>query len=60
MHIEVASCLAGIFEGKTVKFPCHKSVFNVKTGELLRGTPSKAAPKYAVRVEEEQIQVSIK
>jgi nitrite reductase/ring-hydroxylating ferredoxin subunit len=51
---------SGIFEGETVKCPCHKSVFNVKTGEVLRGPASKAAPKYAVRVEEEQILVSIK
>ena len=51
---------SGIFEGETVKCPCHKSVFNVKTGEVLHGPASKPTPKYAVRVEKEQILVSIK
>jgi 3-phenylpropionate/trans-cinnamate dioxygenase ferredoxin subunit len=51
---------SGVFEGDTVKCPCHKSVFNVKTGEVLHGPASKPAPKYAVKVEEEQILVSAK
>jgi nitrite reductase/ring-hydroxylating ferredoxin subunit len=51
---------SGVFEGETVKCPCHKSVFNVKTGEVMHGPASKPAPKYAVRVEEEQILVGIK
>ena len=51
---------SGIFEGETVKCPCHKSVFNVKTGEVVHGPASKPEPKYAVKVEEEQILVSVK
>jgi nitrite reductase/ring-hydroxylating ferredoxin subunit len=51
---------SGVFEGETVKCPCHKSVFNVKTGEVMHGPASKPAPKYAVRVEEEQILLGIK
>jgi 3-phenylpropionate/trans-cinnamate dioxygenase ferredoxin subunit len=51
---------SGVFEGETVKCPCHKSVFNVKTGEVVHGPASKPALKYAVKVEGEQILVSIK
>ncbi len=51
---------SGVFEGETVKCPCHKSVFNVKTGEVVHGPASKPEPKYAVKVEEEQILVSVK
>ena len=39
---------SGVFEGETVKCPCHKSVFNVKTGEVVHGPASKPEPKYAV------------
>jgi nitrite reductase/ring-hydroxylating ferredoxin subunit len=51
---------SGVFEGDTVKCPCHKSVFNVKTGEVVHGPAFKPAPKFAVKVEEEQILVSVK
>jgi len=51
---------SGVFEGETVKCPCHKSVFNVKTGEVVHGPASKPTPKYAVKVKEEQILVSVK
>ena len=51
---------SGVLNGETVKCPCHKSVFNVKTGEVVHGPASKPEPKYAVKVEEEQILVSVK
>jgi len=51
---------SGVFEGETVKCPCHKSVFNVETGEVMHGPASKPEPKYAVKIEEEQILVSVK
>jgi Rieske Fe-S protein len=47
-------------EGETVKCPCHKSIFSVKTGEVVHGPASKPEPKYAVNVEDEQILVSVK
>ena len=50
----------GALDGETVKCPCHKSVFNVKTGAVMHGPASKPEPKYAVKVEEEQILVSVK
>jgi nitrite reductase/ring-hydroxylating ferredoxin subunit len=51
---------SGVFDGEAVKCHCHKSVFNVKTGEVVHGPASKPEPKYAVKVEEEQILVSVK
>lgn len=51
---------SGVLNGETVKCPCHKSVFNVKTGEVVHGPASKPEPRYAVKVEEEQILVSVK
>ncbi len=51
---------SGELEGETVKCPCHKSVFNVKTGEVVHGPASKPEPKYAVKVEDEQVLVSVK
>jgi nitrite reductase/ring-hydroxylating ferredoxin subunit len=50
----------GALDGETVKCPCHKSVFNVKTGAVIHGPASRSEPKYAVKVEEEQILVSVK
>ena len=51
---------SGVFEGETVKCPCHKSVFNVKTGAVVNGPSSKPELKNAVKVEEAQILVSVK
>ncbi|MCW4054140.1 MAG: Rieske (2Fe-2S) protein [Candidatus Bathyarchaeota archaeon] len=51
---------SGVFEGDTVKCPCHKSVFNVKTGKVLHGPASKPATRYAVKMEDEQILVRVK
>ena len=49
----------GVLEGETVKCPCHKSVFNIKSGEVVHGPASKPEPKFAVKVEKEQILVSV-
>jgi len=49
----------GVLDGETIKCPCHKSVFNVKTGAVVHGPASKPEPKYAVKVEEEQILVNV-
>ena len=50
---------SGTLDGELVKCPCHRSVFNVKTGEVVKGPASKPEPKYAVKVEEEQILVEV-
>ena len=51
---------SGALNGETVKCPCHKSIFNIKTGEVLHGPASKPEPKYGVKVEGAQILVSVK
>ena len=50
----------GALDGETVKCPCHKSVFNMKTGAVVHRPASKPEPKYTVKVEEEQILVRVK
>ena len=49
----------GTLNGDIIKCKCHGSSFNVKTGEAVHGPASKPEPKYIVKVEEDQILVSI-
>ncbi|MCW4009095.1 MAG: Rieske (2Fe-2S) protein [Candidatus Bathyarchaeota archaeon] len=42
----------GKLEGEMVQCPCHKSKFNVKTGEVVGGPAKAAEPKYEVKVED--------
>jgi nitrite reductase/ring-hydroxylating ferredoxin subunit len=42
---------SGNIDGEIVKYPCHGSKFNVKTGEAVHGPATKPEPKYTVRVE---------
>ncbi|NLE05294.1 MAG: Rieske (2Fe-2S) protein [Crenarchaeota archaeon] len=51
---------SGVLEGETVKCPCHKTVFNIKTGAVIKGPASKPEPKYALKVEAEQILINVK
>jgi len=44
--------------GDTVKCPCHGSVFNVKTGEVVRGPAKKPEPKYELQISGDQILIS--
>jgi nitrite reductase/ring-hydroxylating ferredoxin subunit len=49
----------GTLNGDIIKCKCHGSSFNVKTGEVVHGPASKPEPKYTVKVEGDQILVSI-
>jgi len=39
----------GRLDGETVQCPCHGSVFNVRTGEVVQGPAKKPEPRYEVK-----------
>lgn len=41
--------------GDTVKCPCHASVFNVKTGEVVKGPARDPEPSYTLKIEGDKI-----
>jgi len=47
----------GVLKGDTVQCPCHGSVFNVKTGNVVQGPATEPEPAYQVKVESGQILV---
>lgn len=49
----------GTLRGDNVTCPCHGSVFDVRTGGVLKGPARKPEPKYTVRIEQDQIFVDI-
>jgi len=50
---------SGVLKGETVQCPCHGSVFNVKTGSVVKGPAKKPEPAFQVRVEGDQILVNV-
>jgi len=49
----------GVLDGEKVQCPCHGSVFNVKTGSVVNGPAMKPEPAFQVKVEGDQIMVSV-
>jgi len=49
----------GVLKGETVQCPCHSSVFDVKTGKVLKGPAKKPEPVFQVRVEEDQVLINV-
>jgi 3-phenylpropionate/trans-cinnamate dioxygenase ferredoxin subunit len=49
----------GVLKGDAVECACHGSVFNLKTGEVLRGPAKTPEPKYDVKVENLQVYVAV-
>jgi nitrite reductase/ring-hydroxylating ferredoxin subunit len=47
----------GKIDGETVKCPCHGSVFNVITGEVVHGPAKKPEPVYTVTVDNGDLSV---
>ncbi len=48
----------GTLSGDTLKCACHGSVFNIKTGEVIRGPAKKPEPKYELQISGDQILIS--
>jgi len=45
----------GALKGANVTCPCHGSIFDVKTGNVVKGPAKKPEPAYGVKVEEDQV-----
>lgn len=49
----------GVLFEESVECPCHGSVFNVKTGKIIKGPTKKPEPVFKVEVKEDQILVDL-
>jgi nitrite reductase/ring-hydroxylating ferredoxin subunit len=49
----------GTLTGGNITCPCHGSVFDVKTGSVVRGPAKKPEPVYQTRIEGEQVLVNV-
>jgi nitrite reductase/ring-hydroxylating ferredoxin subunit len=45
----------GKLSGDKIQCPCHGSVFNIKTGEVIQGPARKPEPTYKLKIEGDQI-----
>ncbi len=50
---------AGILEAEKAQCPCHGSVFNVRTGEVIKGPAKKPEPSYKLKVSGTQILLTV-
>jgi nitrite reductase/ring-hydroxylating ferredoxin subunit len=50
---------SGKMDGETIRCPCHGSMFNVRTGEVVRGPANRAEPAYKVTVENGELSVDV-
>jgi nitrite reductase/ring-hydroxylating ferredoxin subunit len=55
------SCMLsnGTLKGDTVQCLCHGSVFDVKTGSVIRGLARNPEPKYDLKIEGDQILIKM-
>jgi len=49
----------GVLKAESVQCPCHGSVFDIKTGKVVKGRAKKPEPAFQVRVEGDQILVNV-
>jgi len=49
----------GVLRGENVTCSCHMSVFNVKTGAVVKGPARKPEPTFQVKIEEGQLLVNV-
>jgi nitrite reductase/ring-hydroxylating ferredoxin subunit len=50
---------SGKLDGETVRCPCHGSVFNVRTGEVVKGPAKKSEPSYSVTEEKGELSIDM-
>jgi nitrite reductase/ring-hydroxylating ferredoxin subunit len=48
---------SGKLDGETVRCPCHGSVFNVRTGEVVKGPAKRPELSYIVTVENGELSI---
>jgi nitrite reductase/ring-hydroxylating ferredoxin subunit len=49
----------GTLSGENVRCPCHMSVFNIKTGNVVKGPTKNPEPVFQVKVEGDQVLVNV-
>ncbi len=49
----------GTLNGEKVRCPCHGSTFDIRTGKVLRGPAENPEPSFNLRIEGDQIFVSL-
>jgi nitrite reductase/ring-hydroxylating ferredoxin subunit len=50
---------SGKLEGETVRCPCHGSMFNIRTGEVVKGPAKNPEPSYTVTVENDEFSLNL-
>jgi len=53
------SLSVGTLEGETVRCRCHGSVFNVRTGDVVKGPAKKSEPPYPVAIEKGDVLIDL-
>ncbi len=49
----------GKLAGETAVCPCHGSVYNLKTGNFLKGPTKKGEPRYELKIENNDILINL-
>ena len=49
----------GKMDGDTIRCPCHGSMFNVRTGQVVRGPARRPEPTYTVTVENGELFIDL-
>ena len=49
----------GELKGETVICPCHGSIYDLKTGNFLKGPTKKGEPKYDLKIEGNDIMINL-
>jgi 3-phenylpropionate/trans-cinnamate dioxygenase ferredoxin subunit/naphthalene 1,2-dioxygenase system ferredoxin subunit len=50
---------SGKLEGETVRCPCHGSMFNVRTGDVVKGPAKNPEPSYSVTMEKDEYSIDL-